>query len=132
MFNPLVPDAHYSERHDKPFSIQIQQLEVDLKLNLGFFIFCTLGTNGLKKNPPQEPDGPPPPRPAVPQGPGEPGGQQATPGGARLPPPSHRGKELGTFAIFFIFSLLTNYFFAFFIKVITLHQSYFKSPVKLT
>ena len=30
-FNPLVPDAHYSERHDKPFSLQIQQLEVDLK-----------------------------------------------------------------------------------------------------
>ena len=30
-FNPLVPDAHYSERQGKPFSLQIQQLEVDLK-----------------------------------------------------------------------------------------------------
>ena len=42
-FNPLVPDAHYSEPHfhkivivifikrHKPFSLQIQQLEVDLK-----------------------------------------------------------------------------------------------------
>ena len=29
--NPLVPDAHYSERQDKPLSLQIQQLEVDLK-----------------------------------------------------------------------------------------------------
>ena len=29
-FNPLVPDAHYSERQDKPFSLQIQRLEVDL------------------------------------------------------------------------------------------------------
>ena len=28
--NPLVPDAHYSERQDKPFSLQIQRLEVDL------------------------------------------------------------------------------------------------------
>ena len=45
--NPLVPDAHYSERQDKPFSLQIQRLEVDLKLNCGF-IFCNLGTNGLK------------------------------------------------------------------------------------
>ena len=34
--NPLVPDAHYSERQDKPFSLQIQQLEVDLKWNCGF------------------------------------------------------------------------------------------------
>ena len=29
--NPLVPDVHYSERQDKPFSLQIQQLEVDFK-----------------------------------------------------------------------------------------------------
>ena len=28
---PLVPDAHYGERQDKPFSLQIQQLEVNLK-----------------------------------------------------------------------------------------------------
>ena len=31
--NPLVPDAHYSERQDQPFSLQIQRLEVNLKLN---------------------------------------------------------------------------------------------------
>ena len=30
--NPLVPD----ERQDKPFSLQNQRLEVDLKLNCGF------------------------------------------------------------------------------------------------
>ena len=34
--NPLVPDAHYSERQDKPYSLQIQRLEVDLKLNCEF------------------------------------------------------------------------------------------------
>ena len=45
--NPVVPDAHYSERQDKPFSLQIQQLEVDLKRNRGFFSFCTPGTSGL-------------------------------------------------------------------------------------
>ena len=38
--NPLVPDAHYSERQDKPFSLQIQWLEVDLKLNRGFLFFA--------------------------------------------------------------------------------------------
>ena len=38
-FNPLVPDAHYSERQDNPFSWQIQRLEVDLKLNCGFLYF---------------------------------------------------------------------------------------------
>ena len=43
--NPLVPDAHYSERQDAPFSLQIQQLWVDLKWNyflrifIGEFIF---------------------------------------------------------------------------------------------
>ena len=34
--NPLVPDAHYNERQNNQFSLQIQQLEVDLKLNCGF------------------------------------------------------------------------------------------------
>ena len=34
--NPLVPDAHYSERQDNPFSLQIQQLDVDLKWNCVF------------------------------------------------------------------------------------------------
>ena len=36
--NPLVPDAHYSECQDKTFSLQIQRLEVDLKLICGFFL----------------------------------------------------------------------------------------------
>ena len=31
LFNLLVPEAHYSDRQDKTFSLQIQQLEVDLK-----------------------------------------------------------------------------------------------------
>ena len=31
--NPLVPDAHCSERQDKPLSLQLERLEVDLKLN---------------------------------------------------------------------------------------------------
>ena len=38
--NPLVPDAHYSERKDKLFPLQIKQLEVDLKLNCGFLFFA--------------------------------------------------------------------------------------------
>ena len=38
--NPLVPDAHYSESQDKPFSWQIQWLEVNLKLNCGFLFFA--------------------------------------------------------------------------------------------
>ena len=38
-FNPLVPDAHDSERQEKPLSLQIQRLEVDLKLNCRF-LFC--------------------------------------------------------------------------------------------
>ena len=28
---PIVPDAHYSEGQDKPFSLQFQRLDVDLK-----------------------------------------------------------------------------------------------------
>ena len=36
----LVPDAHYSERQDKPFSLPIQQLKVNLKLNCGFLFFA--------------------------------------------------------------------------------------------
>ena len=47
-FNPLVPDAHYSERQDEPFSLQLQQLEIDLKLKCRFLFFCNLGTNGLR------------------------------------------------------------------------------------
>ena len=33
IINPLVPDDHFSEPQDKPFSLQIQRLEVDIKLN---------------------------------------------------------------------------------------------------
>ena len=44
--NPLVPDAHYSDRQDKPFSLQIQQLEVNLKLNCGFLFFAPWGPMG--------------------------------------------------------------------------------------
>ena len=47
--HPLVPDAHYSEHQDKPFSWQIQQLESGFKDKLRIFIFCTLRTNGLIK-----------------------------------------------------------------------------------
>ena len=36
--NPLVPDA--SERPDKPFSLQIQKLEVNLKWNCRFLFFA--------------------------------------------------------------------------------------------
>ena len=38
--NPLVPDAHYSERQDEPFSLQVQRLEVDFKLKCGFLFFA--------------------------------------------------------------------------------------------
>ena len=31
--NPLVPDAHHSERQDEPFSLQIQRFQVNLWLN---------------------------------------------------------------------------------------------------
>ena len=44
--NPLVPDAHYSERQDKPFSLQIKQLEVNLKWNCGFLFFAPWGLMG--------------------------------------------------------------------------------------
>ena len=44
--NPLVPDAHYSERQDEPFSLQIQRLKVDLKLNCGFLFFASWAPMG--------------------------------------------------------------------------------------
>ena len=38
---PLVPSsAHHSERQDEPFSLQIQRLEGDVKLNCGFLFFA--------------------------------------------------------------------------------------------
>ena len=46
LLNPLVPDAHYSERQEKPFSLQIQLLEVDLKINGGFLFFAPLALMG--------------------------------------------------------------------------------------
>ena len=46
--NPLVPDAHYSERQDKPFSLQIQRLEVDLKLNCGILFLATWALMGWR------------------------------------------------------------------------------------
>ena len=36
LVNPSVPDAHYSERQDKPFSLQVQRWVFDLRLNCGF------------------------------------------------------------------------------------------------
>ena len=45
-FNPLVPDTHYNRRQDNPFSLQIQRLEVDLKLNRGFLFFAPWGLTG--------------------------------------------------------------------------------------
>ena len=38
-FNPLVPDAHYIERQDKLFPLQIQQLEVNLQLYFWFYFY---------------------------------------------------------------------------------------------
>ena len=46
LINPLIPDAHYSECQDKPFSSQIQQLAVDLKLICGFSFFAPWGLMG--------------------------------------------------------------------------------------
>ena len=46
-FNPLVPDAHYSERPDKQVSLQIKLIEAALQLNCGFLFFGTRGTNVL-------------------------------------------------------------------------------------
>ena len=46
--NPLVPDAHYSERQYKQVSLQIKLIEVTA-VKLRIFIFCTLGTNGLNR-----------------------------------------------------------------------------------
>ena len=46
ILNPLVPKAHNSESKST-ISLQIKPAKVTLKLIGGFFIFCTLGTNGL-------------------------------------------------------------------------------------
>ena len=44
--NTLVPEAHYSEREDKSFSLQIQRLDVDLKLNCGFLFLASWALMG--------------------------------------------------------------------------------------
>ena len=41
--NPLVPGAHYSELQDKPFSLQTQRLDVDLKYKMADFYFLLPG-----------------------------------------------------------------------------------------
>ena len=47
--NPLVLEAHYSERQDKPFSFFTNStVRSRFKVKLRIFIFCTLGTNGLR------------------------------------------------------------------------------------
>ena len=38
--NPLVPDAHYSERTDEQISLQIKLIEATLQLNCGFLVFA--------------------------------------------------------------------------------------------
>ena len=38
--NPLVPDAHYSERPDKQASLQIKLVEATLQLNCGFIFIA--------------------------------------------------------------------------------------------
>ena len=47
LINPLVSGAHYSERRDQSFSLQIQRLQVDSKLSCVFLSFAPWGTNGL-------------------------------------------------------------------------------------
>ena len=49
-FNPLVPDAHYSERQAIFFTNSTIRSRFNVKMRI--FIFCTLGTNGLKARSP--------------------------------------------------------------------------------
>ena len=46
LFNPLVPKAHNSECQNLVFSLQIEPVKVNLKLNWRIFIFFTFGTMG--------------------------------------------------------------------------------------
>ena len=48
LFNPLVPKSHNSKSQNLLFPLQIKPVKVKLKLNWRIFIFCNLGTNGLK------------------------------------------------------------------------------------
>ena len=45
--DPLVPDAHYSERQDGTIFFTNSTIKSRFKVRLRIFIFCTLGTNGL-------------------------------------------------------------------------------------
>ena len=47
LFNPSVPKAHNSECQNILISFKNEAIESLLKLVWWFFIFCTLGTNGL-------------------------------------------------------------------------------------
>ena len=49
LFNPLVPDVHYSERRDKLPSLH-NKLRQPM-INWRIFIFCIPGTNGLTTQP---------------------------------------------------------------------------------
>ena len=51
IINPLVPDAHYTDLQDEPFSLQILTIKSRFTVGLRIFIFCTLGTNGLSRPP---------------------------------------------------------------------------------
>ena len=48
LLNPLIPKAHSSEHQTLLFSLQIKPVWTPIKASLRIFIFCTLGTNGLK------------------------------------------------------------------------------------
>ena len=44
LFNPLVPKAHNGECQNLLLPLQIMPVKVSYRI----FIFCTLGTNGLR------------------------------------------------------------------------------------
>ena len=46
--NPLVPDAHYSERRDRLASLRSQTTKSQLVIKWRIFMFFTPGTSGLK------------------------------------------------------------------------------------
>ena len=53
LWNPIVPKAHNSVCQNLLFPLQIQPVKVNLMLNFRIFIFCALGTNGLRIGDPQ-------------------------------------------------------------------------------
>ena len=48
-FNPVVPKAHNCGCQNLLFPLQIKPVKINLKFNWRIFIFCPLGTNGLRK-----------------------------------------------------------------------------------